>query len=246
LAYAEKESIRAAVSNWLMDEPAFFDRVEAAQGFLAVAKDKRVAVLAFRGTEKKLEDWKTDAEFKLVKSPAGPGNTHEGFTNELDKVYADVATELGKRLGPQTLLYITGHSLGGGLATLMAARLVADKSRGVHAVHTFGSPRVGDTDFVKAYQLALGHCTYRIVNGEDLVTRVPPRVIPGTQWRYDHVGQIVYFDSDGRMQIDAGFWDRFVNTVIHAVADFRSTAKSALKDHSMEGYVRLMKNQARS
>ena len=127
------------------------------------------------------------------------------------------------------------------LATLMAARLAADKTCGVHSVHTFGSPRVGDRDFARNYELALGHCTYRIVNAEDLVTRVPPRVIPGKEWHYDHVGQVVFFDSDGQMQISAGFWERFLNTVINAVQDFRNEIKTAINDHSMELYVRLLK-----
>lgn len=137
------------------------------------------------------------------------------------------------------MLYITGHSLGAALATLMAARLAQDKVYGVHAVHTFGSPRVGDAEFARAYEAALGHCTFRVVNGEDLVTRVPPGAL-----HYEHVGQVVYFDTDGRMHLDASFWDRFLDAVINAVKDFKAAAKTSLKDHAMAGYVRLLKQQA--
>ena len=246
LAYAAEGPVRSAIQQWSMDLALLFEKTEASQGFLAVAKDKKVALLTFRGTEQKLEDWQTDAEFKLVRSPTGAGNTHEGFTTQLEKVYPEITDALKKHLANDTLLYVAGHSLGGALATLMAARIATDKVCGIHAVHTFGSPRVGDNEFGKAYELALGHCTYRVVNAEDLVTRVPPRVIPGTDWRYDHVGQVVYFDSDGRMQLNVGFWERFLNTVINAVQDFRAAIKTSLKDHSMEGYVRLLKQKVNS
>src|SRR5262245_16907979 len=167
-----------------------------------VAKDQKVALLAFRGTEQKLADWQTDADFKPVRSPTGTGHTHQGFTTQLEQVYLEITDALKKHLANDTLLYVAGHSLGGALATLMAARISADKVCGIHAVHTFGSPRVGDNEFCKAYELALGHCTFRVVNAEDLVTLVPPPIVPGTDWRYDHVGQVVFFDSDGRMKLN--------------------------------------------
>jgi triacylglycerol lipase len=244
LAYSAKEPVQAAVQQWGLNLVHHDEKVQACQWFLAISSDKKVALLAFRGTEKKLEDWHTDAEFNLVSSPTGAGETHAGFTKQLSQVYDEIAKKLKENLGSDTLLYLTGHSLGAALATLMAARLATSKAAGVHAVLTFGSPRVGDRDFAKQYELALGHCTYRVVNGEDLVTRVPPRYIPRPNdpaWKYDHVGQVVFFDSDGRMHLNAGFWQRFLNTVINAVADFRNQLKSSLRDHSMDLYVRLLK-----
>jgi triacylglycerol lipase len=247
LAYANEESVRStAEKQWSLKLVYMFEKVEAAQGFLAVGDG--FAVLAFRGTEKKLEDWQTDIAFELTAKPSvyDKCETHKGFSDDLEKVYADIKTELAKNIGKDTLLYVTGHSLGAALATLMAARLTAEKQKvcGVHAVYTFGSPRVGDPAFATAYTYALGNSTYRVINAEDLVTRVPPRIVPTKpQWHYDHVGQIVYFDTDGRMQLNAGFWERFLNTLINAVQDFRNEIKTCIKDHSMEGYVRLLKKQ---
>ncbi len=239
LAYGSQQTVRSAVQQWSLEVALIFEQVEAAQGFLAVDANKKVALLAFRGTEKKLDDWRTDTAFELVKSPTGTGQTHKGFTNELQTAYNGIATELKEVMGDDTLLYLVGHSLGAGLATLLAARLVKEKVCGVHAVYTFGSPRVGDLEFAKDYEATLGHCTYRVVNGEDLVTRVPPRSL-----KYEHVGQVVYFDSDGRLQLNVRFWERFLNTVINAVQDFRGAIQASVKDHSMEGYVRLIKRQA--
>lgn len=251
LAYSAEPAVRGTVQQWGLELTRFFDfpTAEACQGFLAISQDKKIALLAFRGTEKKLEDWQTDAAFKLVPSPTGTGQTHEGFTQQLDtkvtteKLYQIIVAELKNQLQPDTLLYLTGHSLGAALATLTAARLATDKVAGIGSVYTYGSPRVGDTVFARQYELALGHCTYRVVNAEDLVTRVPPRATPGVTGEYAHVGQTVYFDSDGRMQLNIAFWERFLNTVIKAVQDFRAQLKSLLKDHAMEEYVRLLKQQ---
>ena len=54
-------------------------------------------------------------------------------------------------------------------------------------VYTFGSPKVGNGVWKRAYNEAVPH-TYRIVNGEDAVPGMPPDVF-GT--RYKHVGQLV-------------------------------------------------------
>jgi len=66
-------------------------------------------------------------------------------------------------------LYITGHSLGGAMATICASRMVA---RGivVSGLYTFGSPRVGDAEFVAH----LGTTHFRFVNNNDIVTKAPP------------------------------------------------------------------------
>jgi triacylglycerol lipase len=245
LAYAEKGPVTAAFKLWGLEVPHYFDTVPACQGFLAVSSEKKIAVLAFRGTEKNLEDWRTDAEFALTAKPCifDGTETHAGFCGEFDKAYPELKEKIAEYVKDDMLLYVTGHSLGAALATLAAARLTVDKVRGVHAVYTFGSPRVGNPAFAKAYDYVLGPRTHRCVNAEDLVTRVPPRIIPGKDWKYDHVGQVVYFDSDGRMHLGVGFWQRFLNTVINAIEDFRKELQTLLKDHSMEGYVRLLKRQ---
>jgi alpha-beta hydrolase superfamily lysophospholipase len=76
-----------------------------------------------------------------------------------------VATDLD-RLVPDLdePLFLTGHSLGGALATLAASRWPA------RACYTFGAPRVGDGAFARTLRAPL----YRVVNGQDVVPRVPP------------------------------------------------------------------------
>jgi hypothetical protein len=83
----------------------------------------------------------------------------------LSKVQKQLATEISSAgRGP---LLITGHSLGAGLATLVAATRRDRQPRLI----TFGSPRVGDADFGS---LIDSDSVARFVNCCDLVTRVPP------------------------------------------------------------------------
>jgi hypothetical protein len=81
-------------------------------------------------------------------------------------------------------IWLTGHSLGAALATL-----AADRFQDVQGLYTFGSPRVGDRQFQKNFQLR----AYRVVNGDDIVARVPPKGI------YRHVGALKFIDHQGRI-----------------------------------------------
>jgi triacylglycerol lipase len=237
LAYATPAEIEATVRNqWRFDRITHFnDAPTNTQGFLAVGGG--VAVLAFRGTEPaQLPDWETDARAFLTASQDFPGEIHDGFAKALASVYSTVKTAVDALPGSGALLYITGHSLGAALATLCAYRITAARGYPVQGVCNYGSPRVGNSDFAKNYQTTLGPRTYRLVNNEDLVTRVPPRALG-----YEHVGEMVYIDDTGRLQRDIGFWYRFLNLVANAAADFKQAAKTTVRDHSMSLYCEHLK-----
>ena len=75
--------------------------------------------------------------------------------------------------------YITGHSLGGAFATLAAMDVITNKKYGMENLnqklhlYTFGSPRVGDLEFVNTVQSYIPDM-WRVVNNMDLVPHVPP------------------------------------------------------------------------
>jgi pimeloyl-ACP methyl ester carboxylesterase len=82
-------------------------------------------------------------------------------------VWADVTEALS--LAHAVRPWFTGHSLGGALATL-----AADRHGDSAAVYTFGSPLVGDDAFAAGFNNRHEGRSFRYVNGDDLVTRVPP------------------------------------------------------------------------
>ncbi len=139
---------------------------------------RRLAVVVFRGTDvKDASNLLYDVDLELV-SWAGKGRVHKGFAAALEQVQPELLTSL-ESLGDYRLLY-TGHSLGAAMATLLACLKKPD------ALFTFGSPRVGDTQFVSSLQ---GVANFRFQDCCDLVTRVPPE-----EFGYEHFGQPHYID----------------------------------------------------
>jgi len=147
------------------------------QAFLATNDD--FAVLAFRGTEvAKVVDMKTDAI--AGKLTTIQGEVHKGFANAYASVEAEIEKQL-KTLSGDLPLYITGHSLGAALATVCTQKLEykASFQDQIAACYTFGSPRVGDSHFNRAFKAPI----YRMTNTTDIVT-----VVPLLAMGYIHVG----------------------------------------------------------
>ncbi len=82
-------------------------------------------------------------------------------------------------LSHNSKVFITGHSLGAGLATLAALHIskIAEEQdiKASINLYTFASPRVGDETFANQFNTFPG---YRIINSEDLIQSVP---LPTTQ-----------------------------------------------------------------
>ena len=143
---------------------AVFNRDDT-QAYLAVSPD--FAVLAFRGTSS-LGDWVTNLHAELVPLEGAPAQVmvHAGFLSAFECCRAEIKAAVNKYVPPDLGLYITGHSLGGALAQIASAALERDN---LAACYTFGSPRVGTSDFDR--QVKCPH--YRVVNRSDLVPGVP-------------------------------------------------------------------------
>jgi len=151
-------------------------------------------VVVFRGTLG-MRDMLTDIQVSMT-GWNGRGQVHAGFLNALDHVWGDLRQELQSLPVPA---FFTGHSLGGALATLAAARALLDSSLSrPAALYTFGSPRVGDAEFRENFQ-RLFHA--RIVNDRDLVTTVPPVVSLPFFPRYQHCGQQHRLFPDGALAL---------------------------------------------
>ncbi|NWG35920.1 MAG: lipase family protein [Chloroflexi bacterium] len=172
-------------------DPIFHSPETDTQAFLA--KNDEYAVLAFRGTEvTKVKDVLTDA--KALKASIIEGRVHKGFLIAYNSVKRDIV-EKGI---PQVLglpIYITGHSLGGALATVATNDLeetVVNKTvlrDQIAACYTFGSPRVGNQEFNKEFRSAI----YRVVNTTDIVT-----VVPLLSMGYTHIGDVRFLGRGER------------------------------------------------
>ncbi len=121
---------------------------EGTQAFLCTRQvtlesggEKKVAYLAFRGTEPTdFADIKTDvrAALRKVDVDGEQIQMHSGYLDALALVREDILGALKGATCDQLIL--TGHSLGGALA-MVATRLLASDSTG--ACYTFGAPPIG-------------------------------------------------------------------------------------------------------
>ena len=165
--------------------PTYID-VEGAQAY--VMSDSKDVLVACRGTEPTaINDVLADLKMFPVKHHIA-GRVHRGFYAEYDKVIPGIKEALTKhdKKGTKTV-WVTGHSLGGAMAVLVASEL--QPSGGLH---TFGQPRVGNKEFLKSLD---GIKYYRYRNNNDIVTAVPP------SWLFfRHGGVLRYINTYGNIR----------------------------------------------
>ena len=91
--------------------------------------------------------------------------------------------------------FITGHSLGGALASICALDLVLSGITTPEKImlYTMGQPRVGDSEYAKAFDKYVPQ-SYRIVHSDDLVVHIPPEWLFG--YTYEHTSQEIWYNQD--------------------------------------------------
>ncbi len=162
---AEKQALEKELGYLDYELVKTFDH-EGTQAIL-VANEKYV-ILAFRGTEAtSMKDIKADAKAMQQACESG-GKIHGGFQDAYEQVARDIETALADEALTSKPLFITGHSLGGALATI-AAKKITHKG-GNAGCYTFGAPRVGDEEWISNIKTPL----HRVVNAADCVTMLPP------------------------------------------------------------------------
>lgn len=77
--------------------------------------------------------------------------------------------------------------------------VLIDEDAPFYGVYTFGQPRAGDRTFSRIYNVEAASRTYRFQNNNDIVTRIPARIMG-----YSHVGKFVYISDKKRLSTDSG------------------------------------------
>jgi triacylglycerol lipase len=155
--------------------------------------DKDDIIIVCRGTQPtQFSDIAADVKFALVPSSSKVGLVHRGFKDSVDLIW-DELSKLIKKYGSNRRVWCTGHSLGAAMATLITTRCCRTEGIKNPVLFTFGSPKVGNGEYVGFMQgLDIQH--YRWVNNEDIVTRNPIG-------RYTHHGELHYFDHNGNLSV---------------------------------------------
>ena len=95
--------------------------------------------------------------------------------------------------GDDWTMYVTGHSLGGALATIFAYEC-AELDVGKVIMYNYGSPRVGNKAFVDEFKRRVDS-SWRFSNASDIIPTVPRFL------GYRHVDNAMRIEEDGILQI---------------------------------------------
>ncbi|XP_053402688.1 lipase ZK262.3-like [Mercenaria mercenaria] len=183
------------------DLPLF--RHEECFAYTSVSHEKKIILVAYRGTIihglQILDQIVSILTEPKTSFPAG-GKVQHYFANAHKKLYQGVNASVTSLLKtyPTYDIVITGHSLGGALASLAAVSLVYHRVVPVSrmSLYTFGSPRVGDKEYALNHDQLVNN-SWRVVHNRDIVSHLPTcNLITGctfpTNGPYHHRTEIFY------------------------------------------------------
>ncbi|MGB0894502.1 MAG: lipase family protein [Parashewanella sp.] len=194
-----------------------------------LVEHKEYYCMAFRGTDE-TKDWL--ANVNIRHHSALFGEFHSGFWHALADIWSPLFEKYMdlKRRNPKPL-FITGHSLGGALATIAAAKLIEIDSP-FTSVYTFGQPRVLTRSTARIFNAECKHRFFRFHNNNDIVPRFPTRLSG-----YSHIGTYLYISEEQQIHQEIGYWHRFIDNLDGLVSSIVTSGIDAIDDHDMQSYL---------
>jgi hypothetical protein len=196
-------------------------------GFVIQSADGRVVIVCYRGTEPtNLINWLTNLDidpdvvrYDLTPEPGDEDYwVHAGYYRNVratrfavievleralrgESIFPDgdrADLEGPVKIAPMEALYITGHSLGGAMASMLtvmlrAKNIYAPLASKLKATYTYGQPMIGNEAFAGACDEAtfggastpLKSALFRYVYADDLAPQLPPK----EAGEFEHFGQ---------------------------------------------------------
>ncbi|SFJ49304.1 Lipase (class 3), partial [Desulfomicrobium apsheronum] len=159
------------------------------QAFMVTNRDTILVVV--RGTEGLISrDLIQDGKFFKQPCPealASVGSGHHGFLQAFEYIWPAVKNYCegkGEGLdGGHKRIFVTGHSLGGAVATLLACAIYLKFEDNPVTLYSYASPRVGDIEFARHWNHLVPHL--RHVYRNDIIPAVPP-----ADFGYRHFGHL--------------------------------------------------------
>lgn len=154
-------------------------KIHDLSGFICESDD--FAAIVFQGTDPR--DWETIKEdLKCWHTRADHVAYADGFYEAYRELWPEFVDFTVSNTKP---LYITGHSLGGAIANILALNL----SAGIfEACYTFGAPKICG---LSGRKLDDGKAIYRLVHENDIVPHFPLAIMG-----YWPIGELRYITSD--------------------------------------------------
>lgn len=164
-------------------------KIEVFYGFLLESDED--SILVFRGTQRTAEwignIYAVQQDYVNPNTGESLGRMHTGFRRIANSIVNPLAVNAVKQINPNKPCYVSGHSLGAALATVLALdiALAVPELQPKLQVYVYASPRVGNPDFVRSYGKILPN-TFRITNLADPIPTMPPTKMRA---EFVHVGE---------------------------------------------------------
>ena len=195
---------------------------------------KNEILIAIRGTVDS-SDWAFNLNYSKRASAYLDGSVHLGFATASELLTGTLKQELAHRWKLKDLrVRLVGHSLGAAIVTFLAPWL-HNLGADVVSIVTYGSPRVGDYNYVRQWNKLFKSVTIRHVNSIDAVPHFPS-IFQG----FKHVSRLKYYDRNGTVQtftLGAKFIDNFVALIEH----IGKRGLAGIEYHKMMSYYSIVK-----
>jgi triacylglycerol lipase len=232
-AYQPENSVKQAgyLEGFTLKQYRNIPEVEVSY-LIAIDNLTRQPVIAIRGTAN-VENALVDIAVKLQDDVHAGIKLHKGFSQAASKIYQDIQPLIDK----STPVNLTGHSLGGAVAVILAMYLDHDGFQVGHVI-TFGQPKVTNVAGSRQYaDLNL----IRVVTPRDLVPLVPPLDPMDIQNLdiYWHAGKEVLLNTDSSYSILEG-----MTSMLRATKFTQQVLDEGnLVNHKMDLYMQLLESK---
>ncbi|KAL9683060.1 hypothetical protein QQ045_014874 [Rhodiola kirilowii] len=186
------------------------------QAFVGVDKGLHAIVIAFRGTqEHSIQNWIEDLYWKQldISYPGMPNAmVHHGFYfayhNTTMRLGILNAIKTAKEIYGEMKIIVTGHSMGGAMASLCGLDLAVNHDANEVQVITFGQPRIGNAAFASYYSQLVPNMI-RVTNNHDIVPHLPPYYTHFPQKTYHHFPREVILAPGSKYFLISLKWHTF-------------------------------------
>lgn len=207
LAYEKRSKVKATLPSWGYQLTGYVNvqkKPDIDTQCFVMENDENIVVV-FRGSNS-IEDWL--ANFQAVSNPGPLKNTkaHEGFQDALYPAVIQLTKLVDLANDGSKKLWLTGHSLGGALASLYAGMLI-ENGYAVYGIYTYASPRPANGKFEDKLNAKVIGPHYRVVNHGDIVPHVPPEPF------YSHPGKRVILKQLSIDNSEASWFEQRVDAL---------------------------------
>lgn len=231
IAYSDETEAAKAAKKLGFTQTEFYNR-DGAQAFRFATKTDMV--IACRGTQpSEFNDIKADLRAIPTISET-VSRVHKGFKSEVDELWPMIREDIEDATTKK--VWVTGHSLGAAMATIIASRLCLDDTlptTNTEELYTYGSPRVGWRRYCNS--LPVVHHRWR--NNNDIVTTVPPIL-----FGFVHHGELCYIDHLGNVRKNMGYWAQKWDKLQGIWKGMKIMRIDSFSDHSIGDYIKHLEN----